>query len=500
MREEYHFIVSRLQKLYSSRGSTANGSAELVNYAINVVGYILRDQISKKRYWEWYDELSSIPNNVSEQLLEDAIRWGTILKDIVGLYSCYSASIECYTCTLREFPYYLDYIEQGGFFAGCAVEHVTQNIRTIIQSGSMDVSYINDMQALLDIAIQEPSVENMTKLFSCTKKSFVTYLKKQPAQLFRASDVYDFIKNGWCEPHELEKIIPIDIIQKCLDGGRVYQMEPECSASPVSGGVDVYFLGAPGTGKSCLISGLLSAANDLPEALVLNNDYAYRLISKHKDGEIVSYTPYHTVVPLGVTINEKRSKTLFNIIEMDGASIGEIACSDGYCFNDMDFKAVSSIINYNLKILFFIFDPTKVKDVCYGYSMGEFGYCRCRQWEILDRMIALFDHNEDVMKNVLAIHIIVMKSDTQPQGESAYEFLESGWYAEIKRICKRYDINRKHNYTPMIVPFSVGKFYTTEFFVPESEYSKNLLNIISESIRDTGMKRLVNKIHRLFRK
>lgn len=487
--------------MYSRRWLTASESAESVNHAIFEICKISRNQISKKRFSEWYDELSSIPNN--EQLLEDAIRWGTILG-YIGQQTSYSSSgIECYIFALREFTYCLDYIEQEGFFAGCAVEYVTQNIRTIIQSGSMDVSYINDMQALLDIAIQEPSAENMTKLFSCTKKSFVTYLKKQPAQLFRASDVYDFIKNGLCEPHELENIIPIDIIQKCLDGGRVYQMEPECSASPVSGGVDVYFLGAPGTGKSCLISGLLSAANDLPEALVLNNDYAYRLISKHKDGEIVSYTPYHTVVPLGVTINEKRSKTLFNIIEMDGASIGEIACCDCYCFNDMDFKAVSSIINYNLKILFFIIDPTKVEEVCYRY-MGEFGYCDCGQLEILDRMSATFRLNEDVMKNVLAIHIIVTKTDTLPQGESADEFLESGGYDMlihyIKEICKRYDINRKHNYTPMIVPFSVGKFYTTEFFVPESEYSKNLLNIISESIRDTGMKRLVNKIHRLFRK
>lgn len=487
--------------MYSRRWLTASESAESVNHAIFEICKISRNQISKKRFSEWYDELSSIPNNVSEQLLEDAIRWGTILG-YIGQQTSYSSSgIECYIFALREFTYCLDYIEQEGFFAGCAVEYVTQNIRTIIQSGSMDVSYINDMQALLDMAIQEPSAEIMTKLFSCTKKSFVTYLKKQPAQLFRASDVYDFIKNGWCEPHELEDVIPVDIIQKCLeyDGQMV---APECLSSPIPGGVDVYFLGAPNTGKSCLISGLLSVVNDLPEALVLNNDYAYRLISEHKGGKIAPRTLYNTVVPLGVTINEKRSKTQFNIIEMDGVSIEKIACSDR-CFNAMDFKAVSSIINYNPKILFFIIDPTKVEDVCYGY-MGEFGYCDCGQLEILDRMSSNFGLNEDVMKNVLAIHIIVTKTDTQPQGESADEFLESGGYDMlihgIKEICKRYDINRKHNYTPMIVPFSVGKFYTTEFFVPESEYSKNLLNIISESIRDTGMKRLVNKIHRLFRK
>lgn len=116
-------------------------------------------------------------------------------------------------------------------------------------------------------------------------------------------------------------------------------IEPEYSASPVPDGVDVYFLGVPNTGKSCLISGLLNQINNSPEATILTNPYAYHLISRHQNGRIVNYTRYDTAIPIGVINDRNRSENLFNIIEIDGQSICEIATS--YCadFREIDLQA-----------------------------------------------------------------------------------------------------------------------------------------------------------------
>ena len=499
MPENYHIISSLLQNMYCSRGKTAIQSADLARFDVEKIDYISRDKLSQTHFQRWLKLVDFNSSDVPEWLLEDAVRWGTCLKDSGKVWPCMPSREltiqDRISFSTQQLYYYFDYLKIDGFFANCASEHIVHILNMLAQSKFIREDDIKRLTDLFIMIIRRAAaletIDHSSQLL--IKDCFLSFLTDNHTKPFTSEEIKDIIENGWFKIYELSEAVPIDIIQKCMDNDRIYRIEPEYSASPVSGGVDVYFLGAPDTGKSCLISGLLSAVKDLPGAYVLNNNYAFRLINEHRDGIITPSTPYDTLVPLGVTINKKRSKTLFNVIEMDGESIMKIADSDCSGYNEIDLKAASSIINDNPKILFFIIDPTK--DLHYEFF---------NQRQILCNIVDVLKRSEEIMNNILAIHIIVTKCDYLTHDVSVSNILNTNGYEmlidAIKDVCKRHNINRKHNYTPRIVPFSVGKFYTTEFFVPESECSKNLLTIISGSIFDTRMKRFMNKIRRLVKK
>ena len=529
MENSRDLILSALKTFYCTQGLPETTAMELSNSDIETISYIERDEISQERYQAWYNCLVVAPGNFSYQSTDDTIKWGKCLKDCSHIWPCIPSkelSIEdkkgFYTDELRH---YFDYIKNHIFYDECAIKHAARVFDCLIQLGCIsiyDFTRLSDylystfpktedferfsLEGYIDFSTDilerlRPDLckaEKVHKLFNSVKNNFFSYLEKTDPLPFilTSMEVRDFIKTRVFTINDLSRIIPKDIIEKCLsDWEYIRNIEFQsmlnewCEDEPALSkhdGVDVYFLGAPSTGKSCLISGVLNAAESTPTARISGNPHIFTLLHEHKEGIAPLATSNDTVIPIEVSLDYKGSKQLFNIIHMSGEPVMEIASSRTL---DMNTKVGSLLSNDNPKILFFVIDPE------YGFQLW--------QEKPLEGLIHVLEDDIAIMKNVVGIHLIVTKCDMLKQDCPLNEMLESRGYKSIiyllNELCKIHKINRKHNYTPKIIPFSIGKFYTKDFFVEEKKYSQNVLEVILESMPETKANSFINLIRRLFK-
>lgn len=503
MENSRDLILSALKTFYCTQGLPETTAMELSNSDIETISYIERDEISQERYQEWYNCLVVAPGNFSYQSTDDTIKWGKCLKDCSHIWPCIPSkelSIEdqkgFYTDELRH---YFDYIKNHIFYDECAIKHAARVFDCLIQLGCISIYDFTRLSDYLYSTFPKTEAEKVHKLFDSVKNNFFSYLEKtDPLPFILASrEVRDFIETGVFTINELSRIIPKDIIEKCLSDWeyrRKIEFHEDEPALSKHDGVDVYFLGAPSTGKSCLISGVLNAAESTPTARISGNPHIFNLLHEHKEGIAPIATRFDTVIPIEVSLDYKGSKQLFNIIHMSGGPVLEIASS--MTTLDMTTKVGSLLSNDNPKILFFVIDPE--------YRLYQLWQeAPCRQKYILERLIRVLEYDEAIMKNIVGIHLIVTKCDMLKQDCTTNEMLESQGYKSIiyqlNALCKNHKINRKHNYTPKIIPFSIGKFYTKDFFVEEKKYSQNVLEVILESMPETKANSFINLICRLFK-
>ena len=499
MSDYIHFLSPSLQEAYSNKGLTASQSWDLAQNNLDIIRYIERDTISQNSFHEWCNIISNRLCDSSEQMIEDAIRWGTCIRDIGKVWPClpskelsYSDREEFYK---RQLHYCFEYIKQAGYFTDCAIEHAAHIFDSFIQEGRLVEIYdFYKLKKYLYTNFQSTSVETIDRLYAYVKYSFISFSKEHKI-IFSSHDIRNVLKDNLFELSELSRIIPENIIRKCIDEEFKLHEEPEYLDSPVPNGIDVYFLGGPRTGKSCIISGLLSAIKQQSTSQILYNPYAWTLLHQFEEGLIPLGTRNNTTTSIGVTIKDKGVKRSFNLIDIDGNSVLNIAYG-------METNAETLLANDNHKILFLIIDPLDLQFRFWSDSQ----WCFYGQRNLLNQLINSLDRNKEFMRHVLGIHLVVTKSDLLFSFKEFLGCIQYGRYEGaleyIKDLCKCYNINRKYNFAPNIIPFSIGKFYTKEHFVYESKCSQDILDIILESsISDTRikMKRFVGHLRELIK-
>lgn len=172
-------------------------------------------------------------------------------------------------------------------------------------------------------------------------------------------------------------------------------------------------------------------------------------------------------------------------IEMSGEKTAEFAGMDNQeSFDDLGPGAASLLSNDNNKVLFFVIDPTNEKNIEMGLGSQQW----VMQSDVLNCVSALLSRNPTLMKKVIAIHIILTKSDTLGEyvdQNVIEELLNSQGYqavlADIKAICERYDINKQTGFHVGLYPFCVGKFMPGDVYTFDETDSLKILRVIQKN-------------------
>lgn len=255
---------------------------------------------------------------------------------------------------------------------------------------------------------------------------------------------------------------------------------------------DIYLFGTPGTGKTCLLMGLIGAngsgytmnmrKNGGPYAAALQQ-YVYEGITPGR-----TFGSFVTVISGEVTEKTKRGKILdhhINLVEMSGEEFAlRIADNKEVSLANMGTGATNLLQNGNQKVFFIIVDPTKEKvKVEYkerirdteGNLIGQNVRKKyINQLDIMNKFVSLFElpENQAIMSKVDAIHFVVTKADMLGDGstrlDKARDLLISryqGPIEQLKSYCRKTKrINYSTNYRPQVFTFSLGRFYLGDIF------------------------------------
>lgn len=257
------------------------------------------------------------------------------------------------------------------------------------------------------------------------------------------------------------------------------------------GNTDIYFFGIAGSGKTCVLSGLMSLTGQLgfrfdPKGPGGGGNYAMDLRNYARKSMLPPSTDQQYIQVIDGQINDEDGNShKIAFIEMSGEKTAEFAAMDSQdSLDDLGPGASGLLSNDNNKVLFFVIDPTNVENV--EKKVGS------QQWvmqsDMLNCVSSLLSRNTALMKKVVAIHIILTKSDTLGEyvdQNVVEELLKSQGYqavlADIKALCEKYDINKQTGFNVGLFPFCIGKFLPGEVYTFDETDSLKILRVIQKN-------------------
>lgn len=334
----------------------------------------------------------------------------------------------------------------------------------------------------------------------------------------------ELIARGICSRRSLETLTNLDSIQKRMPDMEAVRLR--CADDCLPDRTDVFLFGIPATGKSCILTGLVgSDVIDIntvrsggPYAAALQQYIGVGLTPPPTKGNFVTslVSTIYDNTPNGQVAHE------LNLVEMAGEAFAETIADnpDGHIsFEDMAIGATNILKNDNRKVFFIIVDPTtdnvemKVEKEVRNPATGDFlGYTTkiiyVQQSISLRRFVDLLSDpdNNDVMRKVDAIHIIVTKADMldsnkEEQIEKALERFRQRYsriITPLVQLCRTHDINRATNGVPMLYTFSLGRFYVGNTYEYDDEDSNMLVDVIRANTGGTKERTFYNKLQDFF--
>ena len=303
----------------------------------------------------------------------------------------------------------------------------------------------------------------------------------------------------------------------------------QCTSRPdlvaKEGCTDVYFLGIPGSGTTCLLMGLMRAENyDFTiNYLERGGQYAASLRQYAEAGVMPRCTPGKYGTSINGRIVEKRKNQdvmhHVNFVEMSGDEfvhgiVGIVGGETPSSVAGIRGGSKALLSNSNKKVIFILVDPT-IENV--GYTHYQDIYDRgghiidmqpenvyINQRACLSKFLDWLDAeaNKCLLKNVEAIHFIVTKADTlgetkEERNKKAYELLQDRYPALVQKLvslCKKARLNRTTDGTPCIFTFSLGKFYlgnTFEYDSKDSLYLIDALRHMTQGTKETALRNML---------
>ena len=265
------------------------------------------------------------------------------------------------------------------------------------------------------------------------------------------------------------------------------------------GNTDVYFFGVSGSGKTCVLAGLMSLTGQLgfrfdPKGPGGGGNYAMELRNYARTSMLPPATDQNYIQVIDAQINDEDGNLhKISLIEMSGEKTAEFAAIENpTSLEDLGAGASGLLSNDNNKVLFFVIDPTNEKNVQMGRDSSQW----VMQSDVLDCVSSLLSKNPTLMKKVVAIHVILTKSDTLgdyvDQNLIQDRLNEQGYSAvlqSIKAICQKYDINKQTGFQVGLYPFCVGKFMPGDVYTFDETDSLKILRVIQKNTtteRPTG--------------
>jgi hypothetical protein len=262
--------------------------------------------------------------------------------------------------------------------------------------------------------------------------------------------------------------------------------------NPVSepGNTDVYFFGVPGSGKTCVLAGLMALSGQLgfrfdPMGPGGGGMYASEIQNYARSSMLPPKTQDLFIQVIDAQINDENGNVhKLSMIEMAGERTAQFAAIDNpTSLSDLGPGAEALLSNDNNKVFFFVIDPTNDKDV----TVGDKNYW-VKQSNVLNCVSSLISKNKDLMKKVVAIHIILTKSDTLgeyvDQNTIQQVLCDQGYQAvlaDLKDILGIYDINKQTGFKLGLYPFCIGRFMAGDVYTFDETDSLKILRVIQHN-------------------
>lgn len=331
------------------------------------------------------------------------------------------------------------------------------------------------------------------------KGDLLTDMKRYPFKYNRQM-MYDYISTNALTMNDL-----VDMSDTLTDRAyshikRYPTLQDEQRALPVSrlenptseeGNTDVYFFGVSGSGKTCVLAGLMSLTGQLgfrfdPKGPGGGGNYAMDLRNYARTSMLPPGTDQNYIQVIDCEINDENNRQhKISLIEMSGEKTAVFAAMDNpTSLDDLGPGAAGLLSNNNNKVIFFVIDPTNEKDVRMGNESNQW----VMQSDVLNCVSSLLSKNRGLMKKVVAIHVILTKSDTlgdYVDREVIQDVLNSQGYQavleDIRGICEQYDINKQTGFHVGLYPFCVGKFMPGDVYTFDQTDSLKILRVIQKN-------------------
>lgn len=269
---------------------------------------------------------------------------------------------------------------------------------------------------------------------------------------------------------------------------------------------DVYFLGCPASGKSCVLAGFLNYLHYAGEMRYIPQrngkgidgcrPYYNALIRGVSEYKAPRSTGYDTFSFMQLDLGNKRDREV-TVMELSGEAFN--ALSDANTTGQEVWQKLGvgrCLKNNNPKTLFFLVDYSCVIGKNQRFSAAQ-------QEEILDNALVVFSSDGTggkygekncTMSRVQNVAVIVTKSDlmdvelgrpltSDERMEIAFHHLQdrfSNFMENLSDMCKKYGINAnsKNAYKPYVITFSLGQFYLGNSVIFDNTDSKRLADFV----------------------
>lgn len=257
------------------------------------------------------------------------------------------------------------------------------------------------------------------------------------------------------------------------------------------GNTDVFFFGVPGSGKSCVLAGLMAQTGNLgfsfdPRGNGGGGNYAIELRNYARRSMLPPKTDDLYIQVIDAEINDEQNRLhKLSLIEMAGERTAAFAAIENpENLEDLGPGAAQLLSNDNNKVLFFVIDPTNEKNIQVSEDSDQW----YMQSDVLNCISSLLSKNKSLMKKIVAIHVILTKSDTLGEyvdSATLQQVLTTQGYSavlgDLKKICEKYNINKQTGFQVGIYPFCVGKFMPGDVYTFDDTDSLKILRVIQKN-------------------
>lgn len=309
---------------------------------------------------------------------------------------------------------------------------------------------------------------------------------------FSADEMRNYLNNGELSRDDLTNVgVPEEVINR-LHNIVLPQLEMGVTPDSIPDGyTEVYFWGIPGSGKTCVLSAVLSTA-ERKGYLEIAQGPGYDYMTRLKN---IFVNPVSILPPASATDSTQYLPFVLKKDKEDPRSVSLIELS-GEIFQCFFFKNASkqlptpqheetlnSLLSFlagdNKKIHFFFIDYEKKNNLDVdGYTQTDY----------LQAAATYFKNNDIFSKSTDAIYIVVTKSDLMPSinqgdGNNIKDYLqESNFTAFINSLKARCEENSINAGKVLGTHFSLGQVYFDQICSFDGETSENIIDILIRRI------------------
>jgi hypothetical protein len=364
------------------------------------------------------------------------------------------------------------------------VDHLTANeLFDAIRKGTVTLAEL-ETTGKLDIA-KRTAIENMQK----TREEILEKIRGNQNSYTRGM-ISGYLNQNLISRNDLENVgIPANVIDR-LDDILLPLILGNMPNGIPKGYTEVYFWGIPGSGKTCVLSAILSTAflsNMLEIREGPGYDYANRLMHIFSKPIVVlpPPSPVETTqyLPFVLRKNNDRPRSV-SLIELSGEIFQCFYYKMGNkslpATHQNTFDTLTRLLkSTNRKIHFFLID----------YEMGNHSDADGHmQADYLQAAATYFDSEDVFDRYTDAIYLVITKSDLMPgkkdeRLKQVRKYLQENHFGSfvnsLRAKCDQYGINAGIILGTL---FSLGKIYFNQICEFDNETSKDIIDILVRRI------------------